>query len=254
MKGYYYEFMYDYMAVDGNWVVDFFRNVSETFVPKKRSNEANDLNDKSLSKIKGMDFEYKSLLIYDADGAFFNVSSGVQDTIEPRLLFTIVRFSGKKAPLSDTELSHLLGLKALKIAFECDTEYHFRQTTDNPSSYLLQNLDHSRLPKYYHKFLRMEMIDVSQNPGREIILPGIKFIAAYKIWFGAEATELLGRERIMNFPDAVSVKAYNQEVIEMQLWDKLEQSDSAESQRRQLSVRKYFELDKLEIPKYFGGE
>jgi hypothetical protein len=250
MTGYYYEFMFDYMAVDGNWVMDFFRNVAETFVPKKRSGEANDLDDTSMSKIKEMDFEYKSLLIYDADGAFFNVSSGVQNTIEPRRLFTIVRFSGKKTPLSDTELSFFLGMKALKIAFECDTEYHFRQTTDNPSAYLLENLDHSRLPKYYHTLMRMEMIDVSGNPGREILLPGIKFVPAYKIWFGAEATTLLGKEKIMNFPDAVSVKMYNHHVIEMQLFDQLEQSDSAESRHRQWSVQKYFELDKLEIAKY----
>ena len=252
MTGYYYQFIYDHKSVDGKFVADFFREVAKTFVPKRRFGDDGDVNDETISEIQQMDFG-KSLLIYDSDDAYFNVSTGIQNTIEPRRLFTTIQFSGKKSPLSDEELGFFLNVKSLKIAFECDTAYHFRQTTDNPSKYSGLRLDHSHLRKYYHKFWKSDIIDVSKNPGREVWLPGIIFVAAFKIWFGTEAAALLGKDKIMNFPDAVAVRAYNPDVIEMQLFNKIDQSDDKESVRRQWSIRKYFNLEKLEIPRYPKG-
>jgi hypothetical protein len=70
--------------------------------------------------------------------------------------FNIVRFVHKKLPLSEKEINFFLNREKLKIAFVCDSKYHFLQTTDNPSSYQALKLDPAPLPKYFNQAFRRE--------------------------------------------------------------------------------------------------
>jgi hypothetical protein len=250
MEGYYYEFVYEYMSIDGVFIVDFLNNIAQTFVPKRMLGDEMDFNKDSITEIGELEFKSKALLITDPDGGYLNVSPAVQNKPAPRRFYNIIRFGDKRLPLSEEECNFFLNRDKLKIAFVCDSKYHFLQTTDNPSSYILAKLDPGPLPKYFNQAFRRELIDVSQNPGREIMLPGFKFVAAFKIWFGKEAIALLGKEKILGYPGAVYVKENDNGLIEMQLFEDPAASGSEENQRRQKDIIAYFELDKLEVPRY----
>jgi len=249
-KGLYYEFVYEYMSIDGTFIVDFLNNIAQTFVPKQMLGEALDFNKGSLREIGDLVFKSKALLISDPDGGYCNVYPMVQNKVTPRRLFNVVRFVDKRLPLSENERNFFLNREKLKIAYVCDSTYHFFQTTDNPSSYLIRKLDPGPLPKYFNQAFHREFIDVSQNPGREIMLPGFKFVAGSTIWFGKEAIDLLGKGKILRYPGAMDVKEKGNGLIEMRLFEDPAASGSKENQRRQRDIIQYFELDKLEVPRY----
>lgn len=250
IKGLYYEFVHEYMSIDGTFIVDFLNNIAQTFVPKQMLGEEVDFNKGSLTEIGELEFKSKALLITDPDGGYLNVHTMVQNKVTPRRLFNVVRFGDKKLPLSENECNFFLNREKLKIAFVCDSKYHFLQTTDNPSSYQALKLDPGPLPKYFNQAFRREFIDVSQNPGREIMLPGFKFVAGSTIWFGKEAIDLLGKDKILRYPGAMDVKEKGNRLIEMRLFEDPAASGSKENQRRQRDIIQYFELDKLEVPRY----
>ena len=51
IKGLYYEFVYEYMSIDGTFIVDFLNNIAQTFVPKQMLGEEVDFNRGSLTEI-----------------------------------------------------------------------------------------------------------------------------------------------------------------------------------------------------------
>ena len=96
----------------------------------------------------------------------------------------------------------------------------------------------------------MELLDISENVGRERKLEGFKFYPAYKIWFGEEAQELFGKEKILQFKEAIYIKELPCGVIEMQLMDDINKCHLPYNQEKQKAIVEYLEIDKLEIPKY----
>ena len=96
----------------------------------------------------------------------------------------------------------------------------------------------------------LEMIDISKSPGRERFLPGMKFIPSYKIWYGREAQELFGREKILKYKNAVEIKELENGIIEMKLMDDITKCDGRKNQERQKDIVKYLEINKMEVSKY----
>jgi hypothetical protein len=78
----------------------------------------------------------------------------------------------------------------------------------------------------------------------------MKFIPAYKIWYGKEAQDLFGKQKILDYPNAIYVKELENGVIEMQLMDDINKCDLPYNQEKQRDIVKYFEIEKLEVPKY----
>jgi hypothetical protein len=78
----------------------------------------------------------------------------------------------------------------------------------------------------------------------------MKFIPAYKIWYGKEAQDLFGKQKILDYQNAIYVKELENGVIEMQLMDDITKCDLPYNQEKQRDIVKYFEIEKLEVHKY----
>lgn len=138
----------------------------------------------------------------------------------------------------------------LKLLYITDYWYHFYQSTELIAAFQTKNLNYDNLPKYFNEKTMLEMIDVSKNPGREYNLNELKFVPGYKIWYGKESQELFGREKILNYKNAVHIKELENDVIEMQLMDDISKCDNKKNMKKQKDLIKYLQIDKLEVSKY----
>lgn len=247
---YYYEFIYEYMAFNGKTISNFIDQVTESFVPYSLFGYNNEFNQNSINEINSYDFKSKALLINEKGKSALNIYSAFQNRLNPRKNYTVIRFLEKPSLLTQHELYYFINIEGFKVGFLTKYLYNFYQSTDNPANYLMNKLDHSKLPKYYNEILYLELIDISQNLGRERFLPGMKFIPGYKIWYGKESQELFGREKILNYKNAVHIKELENDVIEMQLMDDISKCDNKKNMKKQKDLIKYLQIDKLEVSKY----
>lgn len=140
--------------------------------------------------------------------------------------------------------------KGLMIAFLINKEYNFLQSTDNPQTYDSYKVKYDKSKLYFNENIQMELLDISQNVGRERDLGIFDFYPAYKIWFGREAQDLFGKEKILNFTEAFYVKELPNGIIEMQLMDDIMKPHLLYNQEKQRKLIEYLEIDKLEIKRY----
>ena len=138
----------------------------------------------------------------------------------------------------------------LKISYLLNWVYDFLQSTENPQYYDTYNLKYDKSKLYFNESIQMELLDISGNIGRKRDLGVFDFYPAYKIWFGEKAQELFGKEKILQFKEAVYIKELPCGVIEMQLMDDINKCHLPYNQEKQKAIVEYLEIDKLEIPKY----
>ena len=139
---------------------------------------------------------------------------------------------------------------SLKSSFLNLSKYNFMQSTDNPQTYNLYKIKYDKSKLYFNESIQMELLDISGNIGRKRDLGVFDFYPAYKIWFGEEAQELFGKEKILQFKEAIYIKELPCGVIEMQLMDDINKCHLPYNQEKQKAIVEYLEIDKLEIPKY----
>jgi len=169
-------------------------------------------------------------------------------------------WNNKNPDKINNEILDLLLSKEIEITFLFDYWYNFYQSNDDPQRYKQinigkydlteQDIKNFGMPLYFNEDIQLYRIDISNNPGRERFLPGIKFIPAYKIWYGKEMQELFGKQKILDYPNAIYTKELENGVIEMQLMDDITKCDLPYNQEKQRDIVKYFEIEKLEVPKY----
>lgn len=247
-----YLFIYDYLSIHGKDISRFLRDVCRSFEPETILGQETFFDEDSFEEIEQLDFRSKSESINGTDSSIFNISPFFQNRLTPRGTWVEINSFYKESPFSDNEVMHLLSMGKFKIGFMMNTMYNFLQSEDNPQRYHKSwGLDSTGLPMYFNERLQLDRIDISNNPGRHVYLHGMKFVPGYKIWYGVETIELFGgRDKILGYPHAVYAKELSNGVIEMQLMDSIKDSDNAINQFKQMDIKQYLGLDKLEVSKY----
>jgi hypothetical protein len=256
---YYFEFIYDYQSFLGRDVSIFFKDIVRDFIPVELFGEG-PFNNHSYTLIEEEDFKFRAISVYGKNKDIINICSAVQNRLIPRRFSTTIRFIPKSVQLCEKELVYLFCIGVFHIGFETNIKYYNSQSDDNPQSYYPNNNFHVPLPDnelkkfalplYFNENIQLYRIDISQNPGRERFLPGMKFIPAYKIWYGKEAQTLFGRKKILQYPNAIYVKELDNGVIEMQLMDDITKCHLPYNQEKQIDIVKYLGVDKIEVSKY----
>ena len=255
----YYEFLFDESSINSLDIVKYLKTVNQSFLPKWFISEENDFNNDSYLEIEKVPLN-KTIQIIGFDESQFILGSWGQTRLTPRRFGLMWRYIHLKNKLTSNEIESIITRPTFKIGFEQNDMYHFAQSDDNPQSYKYINphkygsTEQERkdfgMPLCFNENIQSYCIDISNNPGRERFLPGMKFIPAYKIWYGEEAQELFGRQRILDYPNAVYIKELGSGIIEMQLMDNINKCDLPYNQEKQRDIVKYFEIEKLEVPKY----
>lgn len=135
----------------------------------------------------------------------------------------------------------------VNMAFLMNYGYKFLQSEDNPQTYDFYKVKYDKSKLYFNEDFQMELLDISQNIGRKRDLGDFYFYPAYKIWFGKEAQVLFGKEKIVNFKEAIYIKELPNGVIEMQLMDDITKPHLPYNQEKQQKIIEYLDIDKLEI-------
>lgn len=87
--------------------------------------------------------------------------------------------------------------------------------------------------------------DVRFNPGREVRTNQAILMASWKMWFGKAFFEIIPKQRLLSFPYAIEVKELKDDLVYIQLFDKVEESHTTESVFRQWKWQEWIDYDKL---------
>ena len=87
--------------------------------------------------------------------------------------------------------------------------------------------------------------DISFNPGRLVLIGHTSIVAAWKMWFGEKFFDLISKEHLLSFPYAYKIKELENGQVFVQLFEKIEESDSIENMEIQRKWLSWIEIDKL---------
>ena len=198
------------------------------------------ISDEGINYIKSFNLEEDSIFLRNNDFYYFGMGQSIWG-------FDYINFD--IFYLNQIPFDEVIN-KRIKVSFLINNQYNFIQSTDNPQTYESHKIKYDKSKLYFNENIQMELLDISENVGRERKLEGFKFYPAYKIWFGEEAQELFGKEKILQFKKAIYIKELPCGVIEMQLMDDINKCHLPYNQEKQKAIVEYLEIDKLEIPKY----
>lgn len=88
-------------------------------------------------------------------------------------------------------------------------------------------------------------IDISNNPGRSSLVNSTWVMPAFKMWFGPSFYKIISKDKILSFKEAFLVKELSEEVIFIQLFEKIEESGSPKNREIQKKIRDWLGFDQL---------
>jgi hypothetical protein len=255
-----YQFILQHDKLSNEMLVNIISEYSTVFEPLSMFGETKAFDEQSFEEIRNLNLRFQGLYIEGKDKSKFCFGSCVQNRLNPRCFFSFIYLNETNNILDNSFINTILEWDYFKIAFMGNAKYNFNQSEDNPQSYYPNNNFHQplskkelkkfQLPIYFDENIQLCRIDLSNNPGRERFLPGMKFIPAYKIWYGQESQDLFGKEKILNYPNAIYTKELKNGVIEMQLIDDITKCALPYNQEKQREIVSYFGIEQIEVSKY----
>ena len=143
-------------------------------------------------------------------------------------------------------LVHLTALPGFNAGYVFDPEDAFWQSVDMVNTYEVFKKPHDHLPKMRNPETGEVKIDISNNPGRSGLFPGMWLQAAWRMFFGPGAFRHISRERLLAFPDADRLEQLPAGVIFIELFGDPFSAALPENRVRQKAFREWIGLDELE--------
>ncbi len=131
------------------------------------------------------------------------------------------------------------------IGYCYDIDYHMWENEIMISNYELLEKSHTGLPKYFDSLEGMEVIDISNNPGRMDLVAGMWLGATWRMYFGKPFFEYVPKEKLLSFPEAYHMEELENGVVFIQLYEKLFESSGEENRALQQSFREWVGMDEL---------
>ncbi|MGB4774146.1 MAG: hypothetical protein WBP45_03155 [Daejeonella sp.] len=129
--------------------------------------------------------------------------------------------------------------------------YVTQQTLTHESTYAVAGISlelAKGLPYRIDEF-GMKEFDISQNWGSKEQCGYSWLVPAWKMWFGEPFYKLVSKERLLAFPYAVEIKVLENDMVYIQLFEKVEESATAENREKQRLFREWCDFDGL-VKKY----
>ncbi len=205
-------------------------------------------NEKKHKKIIAEANGTETLIVSNRKGDIFIVGDTGSKT--PHLSIEIIQDKEVFFP-SNEEIETIITAREFVAAYLNDEEYVYVQSTPYESNFKGRNLDLSSIINTPYKISEHgdREYDTSYNPGRKDLIGYTWIMAAWKMWFGEPFFELVPKERILSFPDAIEIKELPYGQVYVQLFEKIEESASKENMDKQRKWREWLNFDEL-IKKY----
>jgi len=234
------------LSLDGKFYVEM--------IDKYLCYEPTKLYIKASSKNWNLKRHRKLIETFTADKYFFFVSadnngfmaSTVNAVKKPFQRFYIAQDREVFNP-SNTEIEHLIARKGFSCAYLHDEKYEAQQSALTEADYAMNSipLRHAKGLPYKIDYAGRKIFDVSGNPGRSDRISSTELLACWKMWFGEEFYKLVPKERILSFTEAFKMEELANDVVFVQLFEKVEDSATTKAQELQWSWRKWLNFDEL---------
>ena len=136
----------------------------------------------------------------------------------------------------------LVGFNAMHCHDRTDLTWQSETMAQN---YKIFKRPWEHLPTYTDPDTSHQRVDISGNPGRKLELPGMRIVAAWRMWYGRGAFPFLPRERLLSFPDAHRIEELENDVVFIELYEDPLDYENPENRRRQQAFRDWMGLDEL---------
>jgi len=170
----------------------------------------------------------------------------IQAVAKPYQIFSITQDSDFFNPSND-EIENMIARKGFSCAYLYDYKYEKQQSAVFESDYAVFGISmelSNGLP-YKMDYTGQKKFDISGNPGRENWISSTGLLACWKMWFGEEFYNLVPKERLLNFKGAFKIEELPNDVVFVQLFEKVEDSPTKQAQEIQWFWRKWLNFDEL---------
>ncbi len=178
-----------------------------------------------------------------------SIAIGLTGTLNPHLSITIEQ---------DAQIFHPTDVEILKLisesdgfiaAYFYDEEYVYVQSEIFENNLKWRKFSPGILETIkntpFEDGVNCKEYDIRFNPGRVDLIQFTWLMAAWKMWFGKPFFNLIPKNKILTFPDALKIVEINENLISVQLFDKVEESHLPENARRQWKWRDWLDYDKV---------
>ena len=108
-----------------------------------------------------------------------------------------------------------------------------------------KGIDTTNLKKIIDPVFNKEIIDIEQFSGHSHEYGGIEFTSTYLMWFGKDFFRFVPQETLTSFKDCVSNETFDNGTVRIQLYEDINDFNTAETDRRQWAFRKHTNIDKV---------
>ncbi len=152
---------------------------------------------------------------------------------------------------SNEDVEEITSHQGFVAAYLYDEEYVYVQSTvySNNMEGRDISMDSIKDTPYRINEFRKKEYDIRYNPGRKDLISNVWLMAAWKMWFGTPFFELVSKERLLSFPDAIDIKELPNGQIYVKLFERMEESATNDNMDRQRNWRNWLNFDEL-IKKY----
>jgi hypothetical protein len=148
----------------------------------------------------------------------------------------------QQSNIKDELLHELTDAKGFNIGYQTDSEYSFWQSADSMNTYEVKNRSYDHLPIIKHPVTGRLMVDISNNPGRRSLFPGMWLQVAQKMWFGNGSFTYFDKKEIMEYRNADSIIELENGTVFVDSMMILLQVRKRSIKRNKLSLGSFLEL------------
>lgn len=178
-----------------------------------------------------------------------SISIGLTGTLNPHLSITIEQDAQIFYPTDDEILKLIDESDGFVAAYLYDEGYKYVQSEIFENNLKWRKFSPGILETIkntpYEHGVSCKEYDIRFNPGRVELIQFTWLMAAWKMWFGKPFFALIPKEKLLTFPDALKIIEINEDLVSVQLFDKVGESHHPENMRRQWKWRDWLDYDKV---------
>lgn len=132
------------------------------------------------------------------------------------------------------------------VAYIYDDEFVFWQSAYNINTFKHFGKSYKKLPKTFDPFFEEEIVDISKNPGRRMLVSEMWLLSTWIMFFGEYFFQFVPKQRLLSFPYAFEIKELPSGAVFIKLYDDVTKSDEKENLKIMQLFREWINLDQLE--------
>jgi hypothetical protein len=186
----------------------------------------------------------ETFILSSSDGNAFSVND-VEAVKKPYQHFRIVQDNEVFNP-ANSEIGEVISREGFSCAYLYDEEYETQQSALCQNRVLVYgNSALFRRFQLIKNDLLIKVYNILSPPGRSHMISSTDLLACWKMWFGKEFYHIVPKERLLSFKDAYKIEELANDVVYVQLFEKVADSATRKGQRIQRKWRKWLNFDDL---------